>query len=110
MIYPLFNLNELASTVAAMMCVVYLIQLPIRSFNNALITGVLRAGGDIKASIKIDLIPLWAITIPITAVLCLVIDAPLPFICIAIYSENIFKVPFSIKRLKSRKWINDITK
>ncbi len=109
-IYPLFNLNKLASTVAAMMCVVYLIQLPIRSFNNALITSVLRAGGDIKASIKIDLIPLWVITIPITAVLCLVLDAPLPFICIVIYSENIFKLPFSIKRLKSKKWINDITK
>ncbi len=109
-LFPLFNLSEFASQAAALMCVVYLIQLPVRSYNNTLITGVLRSGGDIKAAIIIDLVPLWCITIPVTALMSLVLNAPLVFICMGIYSENIFKIPFSVTRLKSRKWIRDITK
>ena len=33
-----------------------------------------------------------------------------PLICIGIYSENICKMPLGVIRLRSRKWINDVTK
>ena len=58
----------------------------------------------------IDLCPLWLVAVPLAALTALVLDAPLPLICLGIYSENICKMPLGVIRLRSRKWINDVTK
>ena len=108
-LYPLFSLSELAVQAAATLCVVYLILLPLRSFDIVDITGVLRAGGDVRMGTIIDLSPLWLVSVPLAAVTALVLEAPLPLVCFAIYSENIVKTPLGIWRLRSRKWINDVT-
>ena len=109
-LYPLFSLSELAMEAAATLCVVYLILLPLRSFDIVDITGVLRAGGDVRMATVIDLAPLWLVSVPLAAAAALVLEAPLPLICLAIYSENIVKTPLGVWRLRSRKWINDITR
>ncbi|MBQ6896446.1 MAG: MATE family efflux transporter [Oscillospiraceae bacterium] len=108
-LFPLFQLNEFAFYTVTCMCIAYLIQMPCRSFNNSVITGVLRSGGDIKAAIAVDLIPLWLIAIPITALLALHMEAAVPIICVGIYCENVCKMPLGIIRVKSKKWINNIT-
>lgn len=109
-LYPLFGLSELATRAAATLCVVYLILLPLKSFDISNITGVLRSGGDVRMATIIDLCPLWLVAVPLAALTALVLDAPLPLICIGIYSENICKMPLGVIRLRSRKWINDVTK
>lgn len=109
-LYPLFGLSELATQAAATLCVVYLILLPLKSFDISNITGVLRAGGDVRMATIIDLCPLWLVAVPLAALTALVLDAPLPLVCIGIYSENICKMPLGIIRLRSRKWINDVTR
>ena len=43
-------------------------------------------------------------------VLSSVFDAPLPVVCLGIDSENLCKMPWGIHRLRSRKWINDVTR
>ena len=109
-LYPLFGLSELATQAAATLCVVYLVLLPLKSFDISNITGVLRAGGDVRMATIIDLCPLWLVAVPLAALTALVLDAPLPLVCIGIYSENICKMPLGIIRLRSRKWINDVTR
>ena len=109
-LYPLFSLSPLATQAAATLCVVYLIFLPMKSFDIANITGVLRAGGDVRVASVIDLCPLWLVTVPFAALAALVLDAPLWLIALGIYSENICKMPLGIFRLRSRKWINDVTR
>ena len=109
-LYPLFGLSELATRAAATLCVVYLILLPLKSFDISNITGVLRSGGDVRMATIIDLCPLWLVAVPLAALTALVLDAPLPLICLGIYSENICKMPLGVIRLRSRKWINDVTK
>ena len=108
-LFPLFHLNEYAASAVTLMCIAYLLQMPCRSFNNSVITGVLRSGGDVRAAIAVDLIPLWLIAIPLTAFFALVLKAPIPVICVGIYCENVCKMPLGFLRLRSRKWINDIT-
>ena len=108
-LYPLFSLSELATEAAVTLCVVYLVLLPLKSFDITNMTGVLRAGGDVRAATLIDLGPLWLVAVPLAAVTALVLNAPLPLICLGIYSENIVKTPLGIWRLRSRKWINDVT-
>lgn len=109
LLFPLFGLNEFAFAAVTVMCIAYLIQMPCRSFNNSVITGVLRSGGDIKAAIAVDLIPLWLIAIPLTAFLALGLKATVPVICLGIYCENVCKMPLGIIRVRSKKWINNIT-
>lgn len=58
----------------------------------------------------IDLTPLWAVAVTSTALTGLVFQAPIWAVCLSIYSENLCKMPWGIVRLRSRKWINDVTK
>ena len=109
-LYPLFSLTETATEAAVAMCLVYLVFLPMKSFDITNITGVLRAGGDVKMATVIDLCPLWLTAVPLTALTGLVLDAPVIFVCLGIYAENICKMPWGVHRLRSRKWINDVTK
>lgn len=109
-LYPLFTLSPYATQAAITLCVVYLVLLPCKSFDISNITGVLRAGGDVRMASIIDLTPLWFVAVPLTALAALVFNAPLAVVCFGVYSENICKFPWGIHRLRSRKWINDVTR
>jgi putative MATE family efflux protein len=108
-LYPLFSLTETATEAAVTMCVVYIVMMPLKSFDISNITGVLRAGGDARVAAILDLCPLWLVAVSLTALTALVLNAPIPLVCFSIYSENICKMPLGILRLRSRKWINDVT-
>ncbi|MCI2055619.1 MAG: MATE family efflux transporter [Oscillibacter sp.] len=108
-LYPLFSLSEQATRIAIIMCIVYLCVMPMRAFDITNITGLLRAGGDARMAAVLDLSPLWVAAIPLTALCALVLDAPIVLVCIATQAENFFKMPLGVIRLRSRKWINDVT-
>jgi len=71
---------------------------------------VLRAGGDVKMASIIDIAPLWLAAIPAMALAALVLDAPVWVVCVAMSGENFLKCPLGIARIRSKKWINDITR
>lgn len=108
-LYPLFRLSPQSTYIATTLCIVYIFLLPLRSFDATNIVGVLRAGGDSKAAAILDILPIWLVALPVMALLALVLDAPIPLICLASQGENLIKWPLSILRLRSRKWINDVT-
>ena len=108
-LYPLFHLTAQATRIAVTMCVVYLLVMPMRAFDITNITGLLRAGGDARMAAVLDLCPLWLFAIPVTALAALVLDAPLALVCLGTQCENFVKTPLGFLRLRSRKWINDVT-
>lgn len=108
-LYPLFSLSEVATEAAVTLCILYIFTMPMRSFDIVNITGVLRAGGDVAVASLIDLIPLWFFAVPLTALFGLVLDAPLFLVAIGVYAENFPKLPCGILRLRSRKWIHNLT-
>ena len=109
-LYPLFHLEGLALRIAVTMCVVYICMMPMKAFDITNITGLLRAGGDARMASVIDLAPLWVVAVPLTALAALMLDAPVTVVCLCIQTENLCKMPVGILRLRSRKWINDITR
>ena len=107
---PLFHLEGLSLEIAITMCVTYVFFVPLKAFDITNITGVLRAGGVSRMAAFMDVAPLCAGAVPFTAACGLGFDAPIPLICFALYSESFLKVPWGGWRLRSRKWINDVTR
>jgi len=109
-LFPLFNLEGESLHIAVVMSVFNFITMPIFAFNNSMIVGILRAGGDVKAAMIIDSLPQWVLTIPLTALAALVWRLDIVWICMAMHSEALLKVPLGIWRIRLGKWVKDVTK
>ncbi len=107
--FPLFYLSREASDIAAMMSVVSFAFLPLRSFNSTNVVGVLRGGGDVRAAAVMDLAPLWLVAIPLAALSGLVFKVGILWVELSIAMENVVKFFFGVARLRSGKWIRDVT-
>lgn len=108
-LFPLFKLSSEELHIALVLSVSNFIAMPIYSFANALVVGVLRSGGDVKAATLIDMVPQWVLTVPLTALTALVLKTNVIWIAAAIQSEALLKVPLGIWRLRQGKWVRDIT-
>ena len=109
-LFPLFQLSPGAAAIATDLAVVYAIALPTRAFDVSNVTGVLRAGGDARVAVLIDVLPLWLFTVPLMAVCALMLKLPVIWVCLCLQSETVCKFPLGILRFRSRKWIHDITR
>ena len=109
-VFPLFHLEGLSRQIAAVMCAILALMMPAKAFDITNITGLLRAGGDARMASVIDLGCQWGIAVPLSFLTALVLNAPVAVVCFAIQSENLCKMPWGIVRLRSRKWINSVTR
>lgn len=106
---PLFGLSAVSTLLCTRMVYCYIISMPVHGFASTMIVGVLRGGGDVRASLCIDILPLWFFAIPLAALLGLVLKVPPEIFCLYLLAENISKTPLGLWRLKSGKWIHDVT-
>lgn len=109
-LYPMFHLSPQASDIATMMLVVTFAFLSVRSFNTTNVVGVLRGGGDVKAASIIDLSPLWLISLPLAALAGLVFHWGILAVYLCISLDNVIKFFVGLARLRSGKWIRDVTR
>ena len=82
---------------------------PFNSFCMYFIVGFCRAGGDTKFAAFHDLFWMWCIAIPSGAVAAFVFHASPLVIYPVLLSEGLFKCTVGILRLKSGKWLKDVT-
>lgn len=111
----IFNMggNISAKTIEAAKSImtVYAIELAIRNIPYVSIVGVFRSGGDTKKGMKYDLLSLWAISVPITAIAAFVLK--LPFVAVFACSyicEDYLKAVLCIRHFRSGRWIKPVTK
>ena len=108
-IFPLFELYDLSAHLATTLAVTGFACIPLHAYSISAITGILRAGGDVLWSTVLDLAPQWVLALPLTALLALVLDADPWFVSLAIQAESFVKCPICLWRIRSRKWIHDVT-
>jgi len=108
-LFPLFDLTPGAAYAAKCMICAIACFMPVRSFDITNITGIFRAGGDVRASTIIDLVPLWFFAVPLCALSALVLEVDVVWACIAMHSENLCKMPVGLWRFHSDRWINNLT-
>lgn len=109
-IYPLFGLSVRSAEITTMMQVVTAAFLAVRSFDSTNIVGVLRGGGDVKMATMIDLIPLWALALPLSVLFGLILKMDILWVFLCISAENVVKFFFGVARFRSRKWIRNVTR
>lgn len=82
---------------------------PMYAINMVTVVGVCRSGGDTIAALLMDVGFMWIISLPLG--FCAVNLWHLPFwaIFLCVASENPFKCMLGILRLKSGKWLHDVT-
>jgi Na+-driven multidrug efflux pump len=77
--------------------------------NMHIIIGLLRSGGDTHMSATLELLPMWLVSIPLAAVAGLVLHLPPPLVYLVCLSEELLKYLFGLLRIRSGKWVHDLT-
>ncbi|HJC64608.1 MAG TPA: MATE family efflux transporter [Candidatus Blautia merdavium] len=104
------KLSVLAKSYLTVMMVIMSYYAAAQSVNSTLIVGVFRAGGDTRFGLILDVGVMWLCSIAAAAVGAFVIGIPMPWVYILLCSDEVIKVPFSIWRYRSYKWLNNITR
>lgn len=78
-------------------------------FDVTCIVGVLRGGGDTRFAFYNECGTLWLIAIPLGVLTGLVWKMPVTVVYLCLRSDSIFKSLFSVFRLRSGKWIRNVT-
>lgn len=111
---PILSLLEIetqgAFDLASNLILLYCLWLPIRNIPYTLIVGTFRAGGDTKIGIYYDCFSLYLLSVPVVAILGLVVKVDFIYLIAAMYlCEDIPKTILSLHRFKSKKWIKNLT-
>lgn len=111
---PLLSLLEIetqgAFELASNLILLYCLWLPIRNIPYTLIVGTFRAGGDTKIGIYYDCLSLYLLSVPVVAILGLIVKVDFIYLIAAMYlCEDIPKTILSLHRFKSKKWIKNLT-
>lgn len=108
-VFPLFQLSPSTMEIATMMLTVQAVTMSPRAFNFTNIVGVLRGGGDVRMAAIMDLLPMWLVSIPFAAMAGLVWKWGVFWVYVGISLDNVAKCILGVKRLRSGRWINDVT-
>ena len=108
--YPLFNLSDEAISAASTMIWILIFAQPVRAMIFSIGIGVLRGGGDGKAFMYIDVGSLYFVRLPIMALSGLVFGFGIGVVYSAFLIDNIVNFALCAYRMKSGKWINDVTR
>ena len=109
---PVINFYEVSEQTKALaydLIVSYAIIIIFQSMSVQYVVGIFRGGGDTKTAMLVDIVFLWIIAIPLGAITGLVLGWAPPLVYIMLRSDEFFKNIMSFLRLRSGKWIMDIT-
>ena len=81
-----------------------------QAINTTLVVGVFRAGGDTRFGLLIDTTTMWCGSILFGALAAFVFKWSIPVVYMILMSDEIIKIPLTLLRFKSRKWLNNVTR
>jgi len=109
-IINIFEISDATKIYTAQLFTVVTVFILIKSFNCVSIVGIFRGGGDTKIGMIIDIIAMYSLGIPLGFVAMYILKSDVAFVYAFLISDELFKLPVVILRVKSRKWIRNITR
>lgn len=104
----LFSVEQNVASDITRCLTVFVCYLPFRMFNLINIVGVLRSGGDTKASLLLDITGVWFVGIPFAFLGGIVLGLPIYYVYAMITIEEVYKFILGFKRYKQKKWLRNI--
>ena len=104
-----FNVNDHVIGLINIMFIIIAVMYPFRCFNMSMIVGICRAGGDTVFCVIYDVLFMWVFSLPLAAVAAFVFKAPVWVLFVCITSEEWLKAILGIWRLRSGKWLHNVT-
>lgn len=80
----------------------------IKIYNMTIAIGILRAGGDNKYCLIIDIIGMWLVSIPLTFAAAFYFNLPLFWVAFTAYSEEFVKFFLFTYRMKAKYWLKNL--
>lgn len=81
-----------------------------QAFNTTMVVGVFRSGGDTRFGLIMDVSTMWGCSILLGALAAFVFHAGVPVVYMLLMSDELIKVPITIKRYLSYKWLRNVTR
>ncbi|MDE6387331.1 MAG: MATE family efflux transporter [Lachnospiraceae bacterium] len=78
--------------------------------NTTLIAGVFRAGGDTRFGLICDTVDMWCYAVPLGFIAAFVFKLPVLVVYFLLCTDEFVKWPWVIKRYRSGKWLQNITR
>ena len=102
---PQSELYALCSQLLWVMCLTFWVKV----FNMTLIVGVLRAGGDSKYVLGVDMISMWALSIPAVLIGAFVFELSYVWVYALVLVEEIVKAILITLRTRKKVWLRNLT-
>ena len=104
----LYNISDLARSYAHTILRIYSFTLWVRVSTIILFVGILRSGGDTRYAFLLDLCAVWLIGVPLAFIGAFVLQLPVYFVYLLVFSEEAFKFVIVLKRFSTKKWIHNL--
>lgn len=109
-IINIYNISELSRTYVNNVLLVSGSTLWVRTLNLLTIVGVLRAGGDTRFGMLLDMLGVWAIGVPLALIGGFLLQLPVYYVYLMVTTEELVKLGIGLWRFSSRRWINNLIK
>jgi Na+-driven multidrug efflux pump len=107
-VISIFAVSDVVANYIRLCITVFALYMPIRMLNTLFIVAILRAGGDTKAALFLDVSGVWLIGIPMAIIGGLVLHFPIYIVYAMIMIEEIYKLILGIIRYRQKKWLRNI--
>ena len=104
----LYAISPLAANNARRLMLIFAASAWLRSINFILFVGALRAGGDTRYAMFMELFSIWTIGVPAALIGGFVLRLPVYGVYMLVLLEELVKVFIITHRYLSRKWIHDL--
>ena len=108
LVVGLYQLSPSAAFNLRNIMLVYSLSIWLRVFNFMLFIGALRAGGDTRYAMFMELFSIWAIGVPAALIGGFVLHLPVYWVYAMVLLEEAVKAIVILRRYLSRKWIHDL--
>lgn len=109
-IFPVMNISDQAGRIAKYMLLIVAAAMPVRACNLCNVVGVFRGGGDVRFGLYVDVLPMYLLTVPASAVAALLLGCGIGVVYPIMCSDELFKTFMCVPHLRSRKWIHNVTR
>jgi len=104
----LYEISASAANSARTLMLIFSLTAWLRAINFILFVGVLRAGGDTRFAMFMELFSIWAIGVPAALIGGFVLHLPVYGVYLMVLLEELVKVFIITRRYLSRKWIHNL--